>query len=208
MEMINLLPTSDKEDIVFGRRNRILLHWIIAVILVITAVGAMTVFGQFYINKNTRSLEAVAEITQQRIANQNLQSTQQQIQNLSNNFKTVSQLLGRQLLFSKLLIKIGSIIPSRAVLSGITLSTSTSALDLNVIAENREAATQAFVNINDPANGLFNKADLLSVDCNVNTPSTTQAQTKYPCTASIKVVIKTDSSFYFLNSITSSGAKN
>lgn len=204
--MINLLPGGIKEEITFGRRNRLLLRWLFVVFMVIATVAAMTVFGQFYINRNIHSLQAVAKVTQERIANQNLASTQKDIQSLSNNFTTVTQLLGRQLMFSKLFVKIGSIIPNGAILSGITLSTSSSAIDLNVIAVNREAATQAFVNISDPKNGLFDKADLISVNCTTGSANTTASASKYPCTAMIKVIIKNDSSFYFLNSITS-GAK-
>ena len=204
--MINLLPGGIKEEITFGRRNRLLLRWLFVVFMVIATVAAMTVFGQFYINRNIHSLQAVAKVTQERIANQNLASTQKDIQSLSNNFATVTQLLGRQLMFSKLFVKIGSIIPNGAILSGITLSTSSSAIDLNVIAVNREAATQAFVNISDPKNGLFDKADLISVNCTTGSANTTASASKYPCTAMIKVIIKNDSSFYFLNSITS-GAK-
>jgi hypothetical protein len=204
--MINLIPSHVKEDIVYGRRNRLVLRWIIAVLLVIAGVGLMTVFGQFYINKNVHSLEAAAKITQDRISAQNLQSTQQDIQTLSNNFKTVTLLLSKQLIFSKLFIKIGSIIPNGAILSGITLTTNNSSLDLNIIATTRDSATQSFINISDKSNGLFDKADLLSVNCTIKTSGASETDSKYPCTAMIKVSIKTDSSFYFLNSI-SSGVK-
>jgi Tfp pilus assembly protein PilN len=206
MAMINLLPIYAKEEIAYGRRNRQLLRWALAVVVVIVGVAGITFFGQLYINKNTQNLQAVTEITEQRINSQNLTSTEQQLQTLSNNFRTVTQLLAKQLLFSKLLVKIGSIIPSKAFLSGITLSTTSSALDLNVVAENREATNQAFININDSSNGLFEKADLVTLSCNYNSTAATETLSKYPCSALIRVIIKTDSSLYFLNSITS-GAK-
>lgn len=209
--MINLLPENLKEEVIYGRRNRLLVRWLAAVSLVIFIVAAMTMFGQYYVNLNVKSLQSVAKVTQERIASQNLASIQKDVQSLSNNFTTVTQLLSKQLIFSKLITKIGSIIPNGAILSGITLSTSNSALDLNVIATDREAATQAFVNISDPKNGLFDKADLISVNCTVKTSTTTTTSaasasaSKYPCTAMMKVIIRNDSSFYFLNSIT--GAK-
>jgi hypothetical protein len=207
--MINLMPDYLREEIIFARRNRVLLKWIMAVVVVIAGVGVMTIFGQYYINRNTSSLESVASITQNRISAQSLQVTQQEIQTLSNNFTTVSQLLKRQLLFSKMFVKIGSIVPSGAILRGITLSTvASTAIDLNIISIDRDSATQAFVNISDPANGLFEKADLLSVSCTQDTTNSTSINAKYPCSALIKVVIKTDSSFYFLNSISGSEASN
>jgi hypothetical protein len=205
--MINLLPPLEKENIIYGRKNRLMIRWVVSIIIVITGICVMTVFGQFFINKNVKSLEGVANITQDRIAKQNLASTQKGILNLSNNFTSVTQLLNKQVLFSKIFTKIGSIMPEGAILSSITLSTSNKSLDVNVIAKDREAATQAFVNLNDPKNGLFDKADLVTVGCQTKTdPKTStsvQAQNaKYPCNALIKVTIKTDSSFYFLSSLT------
>jgi hypothetical protein len=203
--MINLMPDYLHQEIAFARRNYALLKWLMAITIVIIAVGGMTVFGQYYIGRNTKSLEAAATVTQERISAQNLQATQTDIQNLSNNFTTVTKLLKQQLLFSRMFVKIGSIVPSGTILRGITLSTTTStAIDLNVVAINRDAATQAFVNISDPANGLFDKADLLSVACSTVGADTSDLTAKYPCSAMIKVVIKTDSTFYFLNSLSSS----
>lgn len=204
--MINLMPDYMREEVGFARRNYVLVKWLMAITVVIIGVGCMTVFGQYYIGRNAKTLEAAAEITQERISAQNLQATQTDIQSLSNNFTAVTQLLKRQLLFSRMFVKIGSIVPSGAILRDITLSTTTSAaIDLNVIAINRDAATQAFVNISDPANGLFDKADLLSVSCSTVSAESSDLTSKYPCSAMIKVVIKTDSSFYFLNSLSSSG---
>lgn len=215
--MINLMPNEIKEQLIYGRRNRLLLRWLFAVFVVIIVVGAMTVFGQYYINRNINSLQSVAKLTRQRIEEQNLAAVQKDILTLSNNFKTVTQLLSKQLLFSKMFVKIGGIIPSGAILNSITLSTENSALDLNIVATDREAATQAFVNISDPKNGLFEKADLISVNCtaktakeasSTNTTASAYASvSKYPCNALIKVVLKNDSSFYFLNTITSGTKK-
>lgn len=74
--MINLMPDDIKKEIIFGRRNRILRHWIVAVILVIIGVGAMTVAGELLINRNINSVEQDARVTQARISSQNLAATQ------------------------------------------------------------------------------------------------------------------------------------
>jgi len=206
--MINLLPSEIKQEIFYSRRNRTLGYWIIAIILVSAGIGVMTVFGQLFINRNVHDLQSTAKITQSRISSQNLASTQKDIQTLSNNFKTVTQLLGKQLLFSKLFVKIGSIIPTGAILNDITLSNSDSSIDINIAAINRASATQAFVNISDPKNGLFDKADLVSVNCVEKTASSSVTESKYPCTTVIKVVMKADSSYYFLNSITAGAKKS
>ncbi len=194
--MINLLPPSVKQDITYARYNLVLLRWIIAVAVVMVAVVGILAFGQFYISKNTKNVEAQSRVTQERIEKQNLAATQKELDTISTNLKTVLQISAKQLLFSKLLTKIGTILPSGTVLKDITLSTTDSALDLNVVARNKDAATQAFVNISDTKNGLFTRADLVSVTCSED------PRQANPCRTQIRVIIKADSSFYFLNSIT------
>ena len=104
--MINLLPDNIKKEIIYGKYNRILVGWIFAIVVVIIAVGCMTVFGKVYINKNTNNIQSITELTEQRIKDQDLAATQKDVEALSSNFKTVTQLLSKQLLFSKLFVKI------------------------------------------------------------------------------------------------------
>ncbi len=199
--MINLLPPQVKQEITYGRRNSILLRWVIAVTLVIAGIGVMTVFGLFYINQNVRAQQKVAKIAQQRIDGQNLESSKNQLIDLSDKVKTIVSILNKQLLFSKMLTTVGGILPNGAVLSDINLSTSDSGIDLSISALDRAAATQAFVNINDPKNNFFDKADLVSIVCESSSAK------KYPCTAQVRGTLKNNSSFYFLNSVTTGSTK-
>ena len=161
----------------------------------------MSIFGQFYIKQNVQNQQNVAKTTQDRLASQNFETTKKDLTALSNNVKTIVQILSKQLLFSKMLTTIGGILPAGTALSDMTLATSDSAIDLSIAATDRATATQAFVNINDPKNNFFSKADLLSIVCESSSTK------KYPCTAQVRVVLKNDSSFYFLNSVTTPGAK-
>lgn len=194
--MINLLPPDVKLDIQYARHNTVLVRWIMAGFLFAALVVSLIGFGQYYIAKNTQVTLASVEVTNQRLASQNMLNAQKELETISKNLKTVLQIAGKQLLFSKLITRIGGILPAQTRLNGMTLSTSNSALDLNVAARDRNAATQAVINISDPKNGLFSKADLVSVTCNDT------ATDGYPCQAQIRVVMKTDSSYYFLNSVT------
>jgi len=207
--MINLLPPAVKENILYGRRNRLLFRWIVAMLVVLIGVSAMIVLGQIYINKNIKSLQSVEKITKERMARQNVEVTQKELQTLSNNFTVVTRLLSRQILISKILTKIGNIMPNDAYLNDINLSADSTFLDLNVLAKSREAATQAFINISDPKNGLFDKSDLVSVNHNAVSATggniSSSTSTGYPYSATIRVTFKTDSSFYFLSSITQNG---
>ena len=199
--MINLLPPEIKQEIAFGRKNEKLVRWVTAVVIVIAGIGLLSLFGQFYITKNVKNQQKVSKVSQERMAAQNYEGTKKELQSLSDNVKTVVQILSKQLLFSKMLTTIGSILPSGTVLSDITLSSTDSAIDLSISATDRAAATQAFVNVKDPKNNFFTNADLISINCD------SAGGKKYPCTATIRVVLKNDSSFYFLNSVTT-GAKS
>ena len=197
--MINLLPPDVKAEISYARRNAKLVGWVVALTAVIAGVGFMTAFGVFYIQKNISNQQKVAKIAEERMVSQNVEKTKSELQSLSNNVNTIVQILNKQLLFSKMFTAIGGVLPRGTALNDITLSSAESALDLNIGASSRETATQAFVNISDPKNGFFDKADLITINCSEGTDK------KYPCTATIRVTLKTDSSFYFLNSVT--GAK-
>jgi len=199
--MINLLPPESKLEIEFGRRNTYLTRWIGAMLMVIVGICVMTIIGQIYINQNVKNLSSITTQAQTRIQDQNLEATKTELTTLSSNLKTVVQILNKQLLFSKIFIKIGGVIPNGSALNGITLSSSDSAIDLTVGGVDKNAATQAFVNMSDPKNGFFEKADLISVTCSQAT-----ADTKYPCSANIRVTLKNNSSFYFLNTVSAAGS--
>lgn len=199
--MINLLPPQEKQEIIYARRNSVLVRWLGAMVVVIIGIILMTAFGQFYITKNINNQRKVSKITQDRLVAQNLEGTKKELQSLSDDVKTIVQILSKQLLFSKMLTTIGGILPNGTALSDITISTADSAIDLSIAASNKDFATQAFVNINDSSNNLFNKADLISISCD------NAGGKKYPCIATIRVTLKNDSSFYFLNSVTSGGSK-
>lgn len=211
--MINLLPPDAKEEIIYGRRNRKILHALAVLVLVHIAILGITVFGHVYITSAQDSYKVAAAEASKRIKDQKLEETQKQLETLSNNFKTVVQIISKQVLFSKLFEKVGSIIPNGAILTNLTLTNNDTALDLTIAATNRENANQAYVNISDPNNGLFEKADLIGISC-VQRTSTTAANTasettsKYPCQATVRVLFKTNSSFLFLNSVKESGANN
>lgn len=194
--MINLLPPDYKLNIEYGRRNSQLIGWVIVMAVVIVGITAMSAFGIFYIHQNTKNQQHLTQISKDRMASQNVEQTKTDLQTLSDNVNTIVQILNKQLLFSKMLSTIGGVLPKGTALNDINLSSTDLGVDLNVGATDRATATQAFVNISDTKNGFFDKADLISITCSDSSGK------KYGCTAAIRVTLKTDSSFYFLNSVT------
>lgn len=191
--MINLLPPSVKEDITFGRKNRVLLGWIGALGIVIFIVLSLTLFGNFYIKSSANSVWSNVDEAKGRIKDQNLEKIQQSAEIFGTNLETVVKLLKDQLLFSKLIKTIGSVLPDQVILREINFESKDSTMQLYLQGPSEQAVTQAFINISSDQSKLFSKADLVGVDCSEF------------CTAEVVVLLNKDSEFYFLNDVTSKG---
>lgn len=204
--MINLLPTDFKLDLLYGRRNAKLIKWVGMVWIVVFGVLLIALFGQFYISQSTTKLEKTLKQSQERIAVQNLEKNQTDLEALNNNFKITSQLLGKQILFSELFVKLGSTIPNDSVVSQIGLTDKIAGGEgvvINIRAASNSAANQAFINISDPKNNLFDDADLLEIT-KVQSGASSQGDNfldQYPYSANIQAKFKANSNFIMLNKI-------
>lgn len=205
--MINLMPAELKEQMVYGRRNRMLLRWCIASIIGIVGMGGIVLFGQVYIDNSEKNLQANVATINERIVREKLPESQKEYEALASGVKTVVQILSKQLLFSQLVPQIGTALPEGAVLTGLTLTPEDVAIDLQVAAKDESIAAQTQVNFSDPRNQLFDKADIVSLSCSqpstTTTPTTTTPATSsaYPCSVNLKVLYKKDANFLFLNSL-------
>jgi Tfp pilus assembly protein PilN len=191
--MINLLPPENRQEIIYGRKNKALVGWIIAMLLVLVGVIAITVVGQFYIKSNVNNLNKTIQTTQQRIKDQNLESRQAEISQFANNLNTVNSLLADQLLFSKIITNLGEILPSGVTVQNIDFTSTDSTLKLQLIGSDEKAVTQGFVNISSAPNSLITAADLENVDCSG----------QGGCVATVTALLNKDSELYFLNDIKS-----
>ncbi len=193
--MINLLPTEQKHQLLYAKRNRSLLHWCMAAGIAIAGIGGMVVFGQLYIAKAEENMQNTVENTTARITSAALESSNKEYESLASGVKTVVQILQKQLLFSQLVPKIGSVLPDGAVLTGLTLTSGDVALDLQIETTSANTASQTQVNFADPKNQLFDKADIVSISCE------DEGDDPYPCNLSMRALYKSDASFLFLNSL-------
>lgn len=213
--MINLLPQPERESIVYARRNSKLLRWSGVMALSIFIMVLLWGTGYLYIASTTTKLQGTIARKQSDLQAQKLDETQNRISDLSNNLKLILQVLSKEVLFSKLLQQIGSVMPSGSVLSTIEISKVEGGLDLIALAKNHQTATQVQLNLQDPRNKLFDKVDLVSVNCGpatVTTPNTsgssagqgvaTQTGTKvnpYPCTVNLRALFDDENPFLFIN---------
>jgi hypothetical protein len=201
--MINLLPSAVKQDFVYARRNTKLLRWSLALFTTFVLFAGLVVAGQLYMTQSIHTYEAQVAASQQQLKEQKLDETQAHLQSISDNLKLVLQVLSREILFSKLLKQVGAAMPNGATLSSLTISKTTGGIDLNAVAKDYQTATQVQLNLQDPANKIFEKADIVNITC-VSGQSGTNAE--YPCTVTIRALFAKNNPFLFTS--TSAGVKN
>lgn len=197
--MINLLPSDIKKQYSYARRNTSLLKWSIAILIGIAGVAAIVAGGMFYMNQSINNLAKQNEIAQQALKDQKLEENRAKVQEISGSIKLAVQVLSKEILFSKLISQVGTVMPSGTVLTNLQISTQNTGVDISAVALDYKSATQIQVNLADPANQIFEKADILNINCN------NQAVDKYPCTVSIKAQFVKTNPFLFIS--TKNGAK-
>lgn len=192
--MINLLPSNTRQDIQYARRNTILMHWTIATLIGIAGIIIVIVFGFLIIDQTTDDLERQVAENRQDLKAQKLEDTQKEVQDISNSFKLVTQVLSRQILFSELIPKIGAAMPSGAALANLSLNNELEGgIDLEASAVDYQSATQVQVNLEDPKNEVFAEVDIVSITCG-------NTNTEYKCTGVYRALFGEDNSFTLLDS--------
>ncbi len=197
--MINLLPPDLKADYRYARRNHRLMHWLIAFVLAIVGAGVITGCGMFLMNNSINVYKSRIARAQAQLASQNVSGIQKQVTDISNNLKLMNQVLSKEILFSKLLTQLGAVTPPNVILTNLTISQIESAVDITAQTSDYNAATQLQVNLADPANQIFSKADIVNITCTSGKQATNAA---YPCTASIRAEFTNNNPFLFVNANT------
>lgn len=194
--MTNLLPPDVKKSMAYARRNRTLLSWATATGVGIVGVLIVIAIGLFYINFQITAYARQVDGGRGSLAKQDLEATQARIGEIDSSVKLALQVLSKEILFSELIKGIGGVIPTGASLQNLSISDVDGALDLQVIARDYQTATQVQVNLQDPANKVFKKADIISISCAdaVNEDGTIN---EYPCQVNIRALFASDSPFLF-----------
>jgi Tfp pilus assembly protein PilN len=180
--MINLLPPDYAMRIRFGRRNSILLSWIIGALVAIGGLLVIIAGGWIYLNQQSSQLQRSLQATDSQLKAQNIDRVQKDAAEISGDIKAINTILGSEVRFSSLIQDIGRVMPPGSVLSTLSLSKINGAIDLSANARDYASAAQIAVNLNDPANGLFSKVDIENISC-LNDPTK-----QYKCTGTFKAL--------------------
>lgn len=191
--MINLLPQQERENILYARRNTHLVRWTVALVLAIIGGGAIVFAGQVIIDHSTAQVTEQVQAGVRRLADQKQNETQARIQEISGSLKLAADVLSRQIVLSELIPQIGAVLPAGTSLAGLQLNQVKGGLDLSVAATDYQTATQVQVNLQDPDNKLFQKADINSITC------TGSDDPRYPCLASFRALFAADNPFTLIN---------
>lgn len=199
--MINLLPTDTRRDLLYARRNRTLLRWTFALLAGFLGIGLIIVAGLFYLDRTTSEHQDRLGIARVALQSQNIDDTQKKVDEISGNVKLTTQVLSREILFSKLLKQLGSALPANTSLKQLQIDKLQGGLSLSVLAKDINSATQVQLNLQDPRNKIFEKADIETITCDAAT-----AGSQYPCIVQVRALFAKNNPFLYI-SPTSSGAK-
>jgi hypothetical protein len=199
--MINLLPPETRKNITYARRNAHLRRWFCGVLVGIAGIALVTGAGYVYMERLGHSYKAQAVQAQADFDKQNPAAIKKQVEDISSSLKLVTQVLSREVLFSKLLSQIGATLPPGSVLLGLSINKVEGGIDLQAGATDYQTASQVQVNLQDPNNKIFDKADIISIRCDNSSTSGS-----YPCKVTIRAQFTKNNPFLFINNASTSPA--
>ncbi len=192
--MINLLPPQMKEDYGYARRNNSLLRMLFAFGVGLAGLVVIAAAGMLYLHQSANSYSRQASQIEESLQEQKQTETEKQVQDISGSLKLAVQVLSKEVLFSQLLKQLAVVTPNNVNLTGINISEFGGGIDVSAQALDYEAATQLQINLADPENKIFAKADIVNIAC--TSGDTTQ---RYPCTVTVRALFAADNPFLFVN---------
>lgn len=201
--MINLLPPEVKKSYSFARRNVGLRQWVIYCAIALVGLGAIVTYGILSIHQTTTRYQNEISRTENQFKQEKYTETQKQIKDIAGSFKLVVQVLGNEVLFSQILKQIAAITPAKANLTGLNIGQAQTALDITANVPDYDTATQLQVNLSDPANKIFTKADIISINCSSQSAQQaagTEQTAAYPCNVTIRALFADNNPYLFVNS--------
>ena len=193
--MINLLPPELKQSYRYGLGNVVLMRWVVTAVISLAGLGVIGTYGWLTLHQSTVSFDSQVAKTEASLKQAKLAETQKQVKDISNSFRLVVQVLSKEVLFSQLLKQMATVLPPGAYLTDLNIGKVQGALDISAKTTDYNTATQVQVNLADPSNKIFQKADIVSIVCdtkNATDPS-------HPCTVTLTALFAPNNPFLFIN---------
>jgi Tfp pilus assembly protein PilN len=155
--VINLLSQEMRLERQYGRKNRILVGYVFALLITAVLVAIVMLGSLLFFGTDESSLKS--EIDENTVIIASLQTKTKDLNQTVSKLELVNKLYENGITFSTLIPKIGSLLPEGTVLNGLSLTgESTDALSLDVDLENPELAAVLIRNLVD--SDLFEAADI------------------------------------------------
>lgn len=195
--MINLLPSEVQQSYIYGHRNVSLVRWVIVSAVCFFVIGLIGSYGYLSMRQTIASSNSEISSIQNNLKVSKLDETNKKIVEIGNSFKLVEKVLSQQVLFSQLLRQMATSLPEGTYLSGLNIATisSGSALDVSVDAVSYEAATQVQLNLSDPKNQIFAKADIQNIACD----NSNALNPRFPCKITLRAQFADNNRYLFIN---------
>ena len=194
--MINLLPPDLKSSYRYARHNRTLVRWIILMGASLVVACGLVAGGYLYLNQQINTTTRQIATSNAELDAENIGAVQKQVTTISGNLKLAVSVLSQEVLFSQLLKQLASVTPNNVILTNLSISQTVGGVDITAETANYQDATQLQVNLSDPKNQIFTKADIVSINCSAQSATSG----KYPCTATLRALFATNNPFLFINS--------
>lgn len=192
--MINLLPPEVKNQYHYAVLNTKLKSWITAAVIALLGVIVIGGAGLLYLKQISHSYDDQVAAAKATLQQQNIDGTRKQVNEISSDLKLSVQVLSKEVLFSKLLKQLATLTPPNTSLSSFNIAPSVSAIDIAAKTTDYNAATQLQVNLADPNNKIFSKADIISINCGNDS-----SDTRYPCSVTIRALLAQNNPYLFIN---------
>lgn len=192
--MINLLPPELKDQYNYGRRNTALRRWVLAMGFGFAGVAILTFAGLFQMQSAIRQHQNQVANTQGQLNAQKMEETRNHAKEITGSIKLATDVLSREILFSQLLTQIATVIPPNTSLTDLSIAQGQGGIELKAVSADYNSATQLQINLKDPANKIFSKADIQAISCNSGS-----TDPKYPCNVTIRALFNANNPYLFIN---------
>jgi Tfp pilus assembly protein PilN len=192
--VINLLPPERKSDYRYARRNAGLLRFVAMFGVGLAGLAVICALGMLYLQQTARTYASETVAIEQSLKDQNQAEVEKEVKDISNSLKLAVRVLSEEVLFSQLLKRLAVTTPSNVSLASLSIIELKGGVDITAKTTDYNAATQLQVNLADPKNQIFAKADIVNISC-----ITGSQGSKYPCTVEIRALFSDDNPFLFIN---------
>jgi Tfp pilus assembly protein PilN len=168
------------------------MRWVVWVGFGIAGLVLLSGIGWAYLQQEAQTYTDQAVAAEAKLQTQKQAEVQKEAKEVSDSLKLAVQVLSKEVLFSQLLKQLAKTIPSNVSLSGLTISELAGGVDITANTTDYKAATQLQVNLTDPANQIFEKADIVNINCATST-------NRYPCSVTLRAQFTKNNPFLFIN---------